>query len=196
MRLNTNLTEIFDSPAKIKLIKYIIKPGFMMTGREAARICAISASRAINILKVFENINMVSSRRAGKSVVWTARPESYAFFVADRFFGKFNLFSAAEHLKQILKDWAKSKNKYVQRVILFGSVAEGTDNSSSDIDLFVEIKGPEHKEKIEKSLEDLSLNCIKLYGNVLNPYILTKKELFEKKESGLLKNIEKGIKIL
>jgi|ERR1035437_6050210 predicted nucleotidyltransferase len=196
MRLNANLTEIFDSPVKIKLLKYIIKPGFMMTGREVSRICGTSVSNTINILKEFEDINLVTSRRAGKSVVWTARPESYAYFVANRLFGERNLFSAVEHLKQTLKGWAQLNKRYVDRVILFGSVAEGNEKSSSDIDLFVEIRSKEFKKDIEKLLEQLSLNCIKSYGNVLSPYILTKKEFQDMKGGELFKNIEKGGKIL
>jgi len=194
MRLNADLTEMFDSPVKIKMIRYIIKPGFMMTGREVSRICGISASMAINTLKEFENINLVTNRRAGKSIVWAARSESYAYSVADRLFGKFSVFSAMEHLKGMLKDWANKRHP--ERVILFGSVADGTDTISSDIDLFVQVRTPGHKVEIEKSLEDVALNCTKLYGNVLNPYILTKKELRDKKDSSLIKNIEKGIRII
>jgi predicted nucleotidyltransferase len=196
MRFNINLTELFDSPVKIKVIKYVIKPGFMMTGREVSRICGISASMAINILKEFEDVNLVSSRTAGKSVIWMPQPESYAYFVADRLFGDMTLYSPVEHLKRVLKDWSKTKNKFVERVVLFGSVSKGTENSSSDIDLFVLVNSRDHKEKTEKSLEEISINCVKLYGNVLNPYILTNKELQEKKDSQLIKNIEGGIKIL
>ena len=196
MRLNADLTEIFDSPVKIKLLRYIIKPGFMMTGREVSRICGTSVSNTITILKQFEDANLVSSKRAGKSIVWTARTESYAFMVADRMFGVPSLFSAVEHLKQTLSGWAQSKKRYLDRVILFGSVAEDNDKSSSDIDLFVEIKSKEHKEEIEKSLEELSLACIKSYGNVLSPHVITGKEFKSLNNKGLILNLERGLKIL
>lgn len=193
MRLNMNLTEMFNSPAKIAVLKYVIKPGFMMTGREVSRICGISHSMAIYILKDFEDISLVSNRRAGKSVVWTARPASYAYFVADKLFGKQSLFSPAEHLKHMLKDWAKLNHKVVEKMIIFGSMSKNTEHSSSDIDLFVQVKSKEHKEKINMSLEDLSIDCVKLYGNVLNQYVLTKNEYEQKKNTKLLQNIEKGL---
>lgn len=196
MKMNTNLTEIFDSPVKIKIIKYVIKQGFMMTGREVSRICGTSVSMAIKVLKEFEDINLVTSRRAGRSVVWTARHESYAYFVAERLFGEFGIFNPVEHLKRILKDWARLKNRYVDRVVIFGSVAEGTDTDSSDIDLFVQVRNGEHKKEIEKSLEEVADKCAKLYGNVLNPYIVTRNEAAHRKTNGILGNVEKGIKIL
>jgi predicted nucleotidyltransferase len=196
MRLNINLTKLFNSPVKIKIIKYVIKPGFMMTGREVSRICGISASMAINILKEFEDVNLVSSRTAGKSVIWMPRPESYSYFVADKIFGDMTLYSPVKHLKHMLKNWGKTKYKFVERLVIFGSVSQGAENSSSDIDLFVLINSQDHKGEIEKSLEEISINCVKLYGNVLNPYILTTEELQDKRESRLIKNIKGGIKIL
>lgn len=196
MKLNSDLTELFNSPAKIKIIKYVIKPGFMMTGREVSRICGLSHSNTIQILKEFEDLNLVSGRRAGKSVVWGPRLESYAYFVAERLFGKSGMFSAVENLKLLIKDWSGLKKRGVVRVILFGSIAEGTDNLSSDIDVFVQVRDQKHKIGIEESLDKLSLQCIKLYGNTLNPYILTSKEVQGRKKSNLMNNIEKGIRIV
>jgi predicted nucleotidyltransferase len=96
----------------------------------------------------------------------------------------------------MLKNWGKTKYKFVERLVIFGSVSQGAENSSSDIDLFVLINSQDHKGEIEKSLEEISINCVKLYGNVLNPYILTTEELQDKRESRLIKNIKGGIKIL
>ncbi len=196
MRLNSDLTKMFDSPAKIKVLRYIIKPGFMMTGREVARIGKIAASMALKILKEFEDMNLVTGRRAGKSVVWSAREDSYAYSVAVKLFGAFSLFSPVAYIKSILKEWAMARKKYVESVVLFGSVASGEENTSSDIDLYVRVKTAADKQAAEKSLEDLSVLCIKLFGNVLNPYILTKNEWQVKKDSGLMENIDKGVKIL
>ena len=51
------------------MLSKLLIPGFAMTGREVARLCGISHTMAIKILKEFEALNLAKNRLAGRSVV-------------------------------------------------------------------------------------------------------------------------------
>lgn len=194
MLLNKNLVELFDSSAKMAVAKFIIKPGFMMSGRELAKLCGVSHSWAISILKEFEDINFVSSRRVGKTVIWTAKTNSYAYLSAEKLFGSQQIFKPITHLKNMIKEGLK--NEPVKKAVIFGSVAEETEEASSDIDLFVLVDTVSEKKRVENALKGLSTKCGEIFGNVLHFYILTENEFKQKHGLALVKNIEKGITII
>ncbi len=194
MLLNKNLLEFFDSKAKMAVAGQIVKPGFVMSGRELAKLCGVSHSWVITLLKEFENINFVSSRRVGKTVVWTARTNSYAYITAEKLFGSRQVYKPVTHLKKMIKEWLM--HEHVKKAVIFGSVAEETEKQDSDIDLFVLVEDAVNKKKVEKKLEELSLRCGEIFGNVLHFYILTGNEFKKKSSSALAENIRKGIEII
>jgi hypothetical protein len=49
---------------------------------------------------------------------------------------------------------------------------------------------------MEKCLEELNDKCLKLYGNVLGFYLLTENELKVREKLAVIKDIEKGIKLI
>lgn len=192
--LNKNSVDFFDSRAKMAVARQIIKPGFMMSGRELSKLCGVSHSWVIILLKEFEDINFISSKRVGKTIIWTAKTDSYAYLAAERLFGSRQMFKPITHLKEMIKD--SLKDNPVEKAIIYGSVAEETEEPDSDIDLFVLLEGTAEKKKVEKSLEGLSAKCGEVFGNVLHFYVLTENEFKQKKGLVLVKNIDKGIKII
>ncbi|PKL90927.1 MAG: hypothetical protein CVV21_10305 [Candidatus Goldiibacteriota bacterium HGW-Goldbacteria-1] len=195
MKLNSSLSELFNTQSKITLINYILTSGFNMTGRELSRVSGISHSQVILILKIFESYNLVLGRRAGKSVVWSAKPGSYAFKSLVRIFKNSELLNPVSDLIKRLQQWSLNNSSLIYKSILFGSVSSGSERLSSDIDFYVLAVSTEAKDKTLKQLEELSLSFVYLYGNTLSPYILTKKERSAIKNKALLKNIDGGIVI-
>lgn len=194
MKFNTDIIRQISSEAKIKALKYVLNPGFRMTGRELGRICGISHTMAIKILKEFETMNLVHNFRAGRSVVWTPRTDSHAYKTANEFYDNRKNTMPLEHLKSgIVRDL---KGSGVMKAVLFGSVAKGRERYLSDIDLFVLVKEDSDKFGVEKKLEEMSDKYEKLYGNTLSPYVLTEKELEKRKKLPLIKNIEKGERLI
>lgn len=194
MRFNVNIVPLMSSESKARILRYVLKEGFRMTGRELARICGISHSMAIDTLKEFESMNLVYNFRAGKSAVWMAKRDSYAFSVAARIFGKTEDYMPIEHMKMTLINGLPAK--ITKSAVLFGSVARGDERTSSDIDLFVLVENVADKKVMEKKLEDLSAVCGKLYGNTLGFYCLTENEYKARKKLELINNIKKGIKLI
>jgi predicted nucleotidyltransferase len=183
-----------SSDAKVKILHHVLKDGFRMTGRELARMCGISHSMTIDTLKEFETMNLVYNFRAGKSVVWMTKTDSYTYSIAKKLYSKKEDYLPIEHLKTLIISSLPGKN--VKRAVLFGSVSKGKENYNSNIDLFVLVEGAKEKKIMEKCLEDLNDKCIKLYGNVLGFYLLTENELKVRKKLAVIKNIAKGIKLI
>jgi predicted nucleotidyltransferase len=194
MKLNIDLSEIIASKAKIAVLKYLLNPGFSATGRELSRLCGISHTQVIKILKEFEDINLAVYARAGKSDLWRAKTGSYAYIQLNSMLGRKENFSPLEHLKAALKTGLKNKN--VLKAVIFGSVAGKNEESSSDIDLFVLVKNAGNRELIQKKLDELNLICLEFYGNSLSPYVLTEKEYNAKSGTELVKNIDGGIEVI
>jgi len=194
MKFHINLFRELFTGSKIKVLKHILNSGFRMTGRELARVCNISHTMAIRILKEFETIHLVSNFKAGKSIIWTPKTDSYSYLIAKKIYAEKNNYMPLQHLKDILIK--ELKGKKVKKAILFGSVAKEKERYSSDIDVFILVNDQKDKKKIDKLMETLSLKCVKLYGNTLNQYVLTEKEFEARKNLKLIKNIEKGIRLI
>ena len=74
-------------------------------------------------------------------------------------------------------------------------MTKGTDSPSSDIDIFILVKDIMDKEKLEPSIEKLSDICFEKYGNNLAPYVLTEREMKQKKNLKIISEINRGIQI-
>ena len=193
MLLNKDLSGLIDTPVKIKILRYVLAGVFSMTGRELARTAKVSHSSVIRTMDEFEAAHLVYSYRAGKSQVWQTRYDSYAYKTLSKVFADI----IRPPVKSFIEDTKTMLSKHkVKRAVVFGSVAGKEEKDSSDIDLFVLVEDQDKKKKMEKILEDYSMKCIELYGNTLGYYLLTENEFKSRKKLGVIKNIEKGIKII
>jgi predicted nucleotidyltransferase len=84
----------------------------------------------------------------------------------------------------------------VKKAVLFGSVAKGIESENSDIDIFILVKNLEKKKEVEMLVERLSNRCFDLYGNRLAPYILTDHEIKQKRNLGVIQDINQGIQLI
>jgi len=98
-----------------------------------------------------------------------------------------------EDLKKVLL--RNLSETLIKRVVLFGSIAEGSERINSDIDVLVLVKDKQSKEKLETEIEKLSNICFEAYGNRLAPYILTEQEMKQKKNLRIISEVDKGIQI-
>lgn len=193
MLLNRPVTGLTDTPAKLAMLKYVLVRGFNMTGRELARISGVSHTSVNRVMREFESAGLVSWRRAGTAIMWRSNHESYAFAALEPLYGRVSVPPVEELKKEIISYLPRNG---IIRVILFGSVAEKREKEGSDIDLFILVDDKKAAEKTEKELKEFGFLCIKKYGNALTPYILTQKEYAQKKNLALIKNIEKGVRLV
>jgi predicted nucleotidyltransferase len=99
-----------------------------------------------------------------------------------------------ESLVKTLKDGLKAGG--AEKALLYGSIAKGTENPDSDIDLLIVAGDEKGKKQLEPHLAGLEKQCLKLYGNPLSAVVLTEKEYEAGKNKQVIKDAEKGIKII
>ncbi len=193
MILNKEISELIDAPVKIKLLRYILSRGFTMTGRELARISKASHTSVNRIMREFEAVSLVYPHKAGTAMVWNVNIESYAYEKLSKIMDEIIEKPLKSFIDSIKKAFSKKK---VLRIMLFGSIAVGKEKEGRDIDLFILVNNETGKKAIEPILKKLGVLCIRKYGNALMPYVLSEQEYKKKKGLKLIKDIEKGIKII
>ena len=183
---------VLNSKTKQKIIVFLLKHEALMSEREIAAVSGVSHMSVNRIMRELAEMNFVHILRAGRSHLWRVNRDSYVFQALSEILG----FLAGsqepfENLKKtILTNLPLSQ---IEKITLFGSVAKGTEQFNSDIDLYVQVKNSQGKRKIRQAIEKLGLLCLEKYGNVLSPYILSEGELKRKGRLKLISNINQGI---
>lgn len=194
MIFHKSLLTVLNSKTKQKIVSFLLKHEALMSEREIAAVSGVSHMSINRIMRDLAEMNFIHFVRAGRAHLWRVNRGSYAFHI---FSGLFNTLAQktapVEDLKRTILD--KLPLPSVENLILFGSVAMGTERFDSDIDLYIQVKDESKKQEIEQAVEGLVLFCLERYGNPLSPYILTEKEWKERNNLKLAEKIKKGIKI-
>lgn len=195
MKFHTSLLDVLNSNTKVKIARFLLTHEATMSEREIASILKVSHMSVNRTMSELAAMNFVSFVTAGKSHLWNVNRKSYAFKALSY------LIKNISTIKDPLGDLTDILSKYlpkdlVKRSILFGSTAMGTEKANSDIDLFILVKNDADRERLETFIEKLSNVCFETYGNRLAPYILTERELQQKKRLHIISDIENGIQII
>ena len=165
-----------------------------MSEREIASVLNVSHMSVNRTMRELAELNLVNFVTIGKAHLWRVNRKSYAFrFLSEMFKEVSDIKGLLEDLKKILLD--NLPKTLIKKVVLFGSIAKGSESSNSDIDVFVLVKDNQCKKKLEPQIEKLSNVCLEAYGNRLAPYILTEQEMEHKKNLKIISEIKKGIQI-
>lgn len=194
MKFHISLLDVLNSKTKVKIIKFLLTHEASMSEREIASILKVSHMSVNRTMRDLAELNFVNFVTIGKAHLWRVNRKSYAFRVLSELIkGVSGIKKPLEDLKKILlRNLPKT---LIKRVILFGSIAEGSERINSDIDVLVLVKDKQSKEKLEPQIEKLSNTCFEAYGNRLAPYILTKQEMKQKKNLRIISEVDKGIQI-
>ncbi len=195
MRFHESAQGLLDSKAKLRLLSYLFTQREVeMSERELARVLDLSNFSVNQLMKLFEQNNLVERRRVGATTVWRLKQSSYYRQLLEPIFKRISTFPAPlEHLKNLVLTLYPPKQ--VSRIYLYGSIAEGRENYNSDIDLFVVVKGNADKEKIERANDKLRVACPALYGNSVQIVVMNEAEYRRKRGVSLIRQVEKGLKL-
>ncbi len=194
MRFNVFLLDILRSETKVKIIKFLLTHRAQMSEREIASVLKTSHMSVNRTMRELSEFNLVNFITVGKAHLWKVNRKSYAFGVLSRLIkGISNIRWPIEDLKSMIL--RNLSGTLIKRIILFGSISKGSEKVNSDIDIFVLVKDRQSKKKLEPQIEKLSHLCFEVYGNRLDPYILTVREMKRKKDLKIISEIGKGIEI-
>jgi len=194
MKFHISLLDVLTSKAKIKIIKFLLNHEASMSEREIASVLNVSHMSVNRTMRELGELNFVNFVTIGKAHLWRVNRKSYAFRVLSELFKRVSgIKEPLEDLKKIL--FNNLPKTLIKKVVLFGSIAKGSERSNSDIDVFILVKNKLSKKKLEPHIEKLSNFCLEMYGNRLAPYILTEKEIEQKKNLKIVSEISKGIQV-
>lgn len=191
------IEEALGHPAKIRVLRVLHKPGSgYMSLNQLAKITSLNPMTLSRALKSLQELGLASYVRAGASQLWRLT-EGYAATTLGPILDAMNEApSLIDHLKEVIR--SSSIPPFIDKIILYGSVARGESQAGSDIDLFV--FRSERSKKTESSYYDddkISLDgLIERISKAfwMNPSFLVKTPAeFKKMTPEFRKNIKEGI---
>jgi predicted nucleotidyltransferase len=193
MRFHERVESLLDSGAKLKLLTYLFNMREVeMSERELARVLGISNFSVNQLMRFFEERNLVERRRLGRSTIWRLKDGSYYSKLLEQVFKRILTFPPPlEHLKKLVLNVYPLKR--VSKIYLYGSVAEGRESYNSDIDLLVVVKSDVDKQEIMRASERLRSSCLTLYGNSAEIVVMSEAEYASKRGSPFIRQVEKGL---
>ena len=194
MKFNVTLFDLINSPTKLNIVRFLINHTASMSEREIASILNVSHMSVNRIMKELAEANFVNNTVVGRTHIWKVNRKSYVYGTLSKIIKTMDTTLAPiEDLKKTLLQ--NLPVEIAKKIILFGSVSKRTEEPNSDIDLFILVKLQKHKDAIESYMEKLALTCLDRYGNVLSPYVLTEKDMKQKKNLNLIGDIQSGIQL-
>lgn len=191
MRFHALLEEIAGSRAKARVLETLLAfPHKQWTGRELALHAGVSQPQAAIALEALRQNGLVERRQAGRARLWSLNREHLLAKWLEPF-GKPSLRLGKLLVEGLGKKIGLSK---IAKIVLFGSVARGSEKASSDIDLLVIVKKREFKQEARQKTLDLSAELLPVIGNPVIPIVYSEEEAKQKRGSPLFKQIgEQGI---
>ncbi len=182
--------KMLGSKSKVKVALYFLSGHGPSGEREIARAVGLSHVAVSTVLADMKSVNFLRKSRIGNVNVWSLNENSYAYKHAN------DLQSLAKdppllHLKRDLES-DLGKDSRIKKLVLFGSIAEGTEKENSDIDIFIMVDNEENRKGVLVKVANISERYNELYGNKISPFVLTQRE---NKSKSLMNNIERGIVI-
>ena len=188
MPFHNPLDEVLGNRIRVRVLRVLRSSRSQgLTGRELSRRSKASASQTIEALAVLERAGLVHRETAGPSHVWRLALDHVLIEPLDR------LFESESDIPHKLQEDLRMavKGLPVRQARLFGSVARGDDESSSDIDLFVEVESSTQLGTVRESLSALSATFARRFGHSLSSLVLTRAQVRRPTNPRLLETIQR-----
>ncbi|MDI6639873.1 MAG: nucleotidyltransferase domain-containing protein [Methanocellales archaeon] len=186
MRFINYLEDILSTKSDIKILRTLIRyPAKEFNESELAEVAGVGQKTVNRAMPKYVSYGILGVRSVGKANVYTLDADHYIVKQLQL------LFDAERRSKKELKSWLKKSfygDKDIITVAVFGSVARGEEEPTSDIDIFVLTR---NKAKAKRILERIGGKILKTFGNVVSPYVLTPQELKGKQDLLTIKEIKK-----
>lgn len=180
------------SPVRLKIVKFLLKNETLKSEREISRLLHVSHMSVNRTMRELWDMNLVTPLRAGTAFLWKTNRQSYAFTAFSKALDNLvGMPTPIEELKAIILESLPLPE--IEKMVLFGSVANRKERPGSDIDLFVLVKGETEKAIVEQALDRLVISCLEKFGHPLSPYLRTRAEIAARRPLKLDLDIGAGI---
>lgn len=194
------LGKILGSETKIKLLFVLVNNlQVSYVEKELAKESKSSLSEVNRQIPDLVSAGIVTMQRIGKTKTYSINRKHFLFFPLRKLFIDLNKIYV--RVAQEIKDVVIKKVKYIQTVILIGSLAQGKVREDivkepSDIDLIFIVKEDRGVKEVKKSLLDYINKEISLkYGITPYPFVISQQEYLKRlrrKDPFILETYTKG----
>jgi predicted nucleotidyltransferase/predicted transcriptional regulator len=184
MRFTNYLEEVIGKKSDIKILRTMLEyPTKEFNENELAGVSKVGQKTVNRAMPKYVSYGMVNVRTIGKANVYTLNSKHH---IVEQLKSLFQAEEGAKlELKRLLKD-AFREDKAVISLAIFGSIAKGKEEPTSDVDVFVLTRD---KEGAKERLEKVEKEVMGRFGNVISGYILTPKEFEEKRRTPTVREI-------
>ncbi len=197
MRFQTPVTTILNNKTKITCLRFLYKYPANMTGRELAKMVYGSPSTIHRAMKELSDEQIVTFQSIGKGHIYQINKENLIVkkILIPMFDQEENLLTdfLGELVKNIQASPLKSK---IISVALFGSVHEKKEKPDSDIDLFVLVKEPQDRKKVEDLIFEIDSKTRLQVNMGIEPYVKSMGEFKTDKDLEVIKSILKSHRVI
>lgn len=176
MQIDKIIDEILGNSIKVKILRYLTLGYEGKTGRELARIAAVSSPAILKPLHDLENQGIITKKIVGKSHSYYLNKSNIV--VSKGIIPLFRLErNLAEELGALLQ---KAFSQKIISAIWYGSLARGTADLQSDWDILLLCSNLSNKKKISEKLIDKTIEWSKLFSSHLDIKVMTVEEFRNK----------------
>lgn len=191
MIFNKTVLNLFGSRTAVKVLETLANHEGMFSGRALARMAGINHQACLNELRKLRDLGVIKDAGQGRNVLFFLNRENMVVKEA-----VLPVFTAEKRIiSELARDIKKIKTPGIVSIILFGSVAKGSDDAGSDIDILVVVNEREDNLKVADEISLNETDFVKKYGNVLSPVIMSRSEFksgFRNKNSLITDIIKTG----
>ena len=203
------IKEILGSKVKRKILSFLFSKQGVVSERELARVVGVSHTAVNKAMKQLLELNLVSAKTVGSALIWELNEKSLAYPYAEMLINsrtvspleiiKKNIFEYFDTIKAIkIFEEPNNTNRLpeIYEVYITGSVAEGTSNTESDIDILIVDNDPNNKDFRKLLEQNLGSRLSQETGNQVSFHIYDQKAIEKNEPAWLKSSIEKGIRVL
>lgn len=178
-----NLLAAAPEAASVRILRFLWRSRTDWSGREIARQAGLSAPACHETLKKLDARGLVTLRRVSNVHLYKINPENY--FVRNVFAPRFEAEAALPREVAGLVKRTLLGGPAIRSLVLFGSMARGTAELGSDLDLLIVIPAKTALRELEPRIERLRDLLSRRFSVPLSPYIQTVAQLRHKHRARL-----------
>ncbi len=197
MRFQAPVTAILNNKTKVTCLRFLYKYPANMTGRELAKMVRGSPSTIHRAMKELADEQIVTFKNIGNAHIYEINRGNLIV--------KEILIPIFEKEENLLRDFLEELAGHIQSsplksrivsVALFGSVHEKKEKPDSDIDLFVLVKEPQDRKKVEDLIFEIDSKTRLQVNMGIEPYVKSIGEFKTDKDLEVIKSILKSHRVI
>jgi predicted nucleotidyltransferase/DNA-binding transcriptional ArsR family regulator len=179
------IEELFGSPGRVAILRVLVNAPGPLTGRQVAELAGLTQAGAARALDRLAALGVVARRRVGRAVTHALEPDSalVASIVLPALQGEAALDSAMR------EDIVAALGPLALSVVLFGSVARGQAEPTSDVDVLQVVPDEASVVPADDVVADWQTGFARRFAKPVSVLIKTPEQLASARSTALVRSI-------